>query len=142
MNALGISYDTRVALQSPPTSPGRPTPGGPYGPWVSTTPEKRIVNYCGGGVSATIGFFTQTLMCYADIAVYNASMNECGANDNLPMEQGQTSVDHRDRVDLEHTARVRRELNNLHGCRRRLGITEILAPHLVENILLGHIGQQ
>lgn len=48
----------------------------------------RIVNYCGGGVSATIDFFIQTLMGYDDIAVYDASMNEWGAEDSLPMEQG------------------------------------------------------
>lgn len=55
---------------------------------AGATPDKRIVNYCGGGVSATIGFFLQTLMGFEDIAIYDASMNEWGADESLPMEHG------------------------------------------------------
>ena len=55
---------------------------------AGATPDKRIVNYCGGGVSATIGFFAQKLMGYDNIADYDASMNEWGFDDSLPMEHG------------------------------------------------------
>ena len=51
------------------------------------TPDKRIVNYCGGGISATIGFFAQKLMGYDHVALYDASMQEWGFDDSLPMER-------------------------------------------------------
>lgn len=54
---------------------------------AGATPDKRIVNYCGGGISATIGFFAQKLMGYDNIALYDASMQEWGFDDSLPMER-------------------------------------------------------
>jgi len=54
---------------------------------AGATPDKRIVNYCGGGISATIGFFAQKLMGYDDVAMYDASMQEWGFDDSLPMER-------------------------------------------------------
>jgi thiosulfate/3-mercaptopyruvate sulfurtransferase len=54
---------------------------------ADATPDKRIVNYCGGGISATIGFFAQKLMGYDNIALYDASMQEWGFDDSLPMER-------------------------------------------------------
>lgn len=54
---------------------------------AGATPDKRIVNYCGGGISATIGFFAQKLMGYENVAMYDASMQEWGFEDNLPMER-------------------------------------------------------
>ncbi len=54
---------------------------------ADATADKRIVNYCGGGISATIGFFAQTLMGYDNIALYDASMQEWGFDERLPMER-------------------------------------------------------
>ena len=54
---------------------------------ANATPDKRIVNYCGGGISATIGFFAQKLMGYDNIALYDASMQEWGFDESLPMER-------------------------------------------------------
>lgn len=54
---------------------------------AGATADKRIVNYCGGGISATIGFFAQKLMGYDDVAMYDASMQEWGFDDSLPMER-------------------------------------------------------
>jgi len=47
-----------------------------------------VVNYCGGGISATLGFFAQKALGYPDVALYDASMQEWGKDENLPMEQG------------------------------------------------------
>ena len=54
---------------------------------AGATADKRIVNYCGGGISATIGFFAQKLMGYDNVALYDASMQEWGFDDSLPMER-------------------------------------------------------
>jgi len=54
---------------------------------AGATPDKRIVNYCGGGISATIGFFAQRLLGYDNVALYDASMQEWGFDDSLPMER-------------------------------------------------------
>lgn len=54
---------------------------------AGATADKRIVNYCGGGISATIGFFAQKLMGYDNVALYDASMQEWGFDERLPMER-------------------------------------------------------
>lgn len=54
---------------------------------AGATADKRVVNYCGGGISATIGFFAQKLMGYDNVAMYDASMQEWGFDDSLPMER-------------------------------------------------------
>ena len=48
--------------------------------------DDKIVNYCGGGISATIGFFAQKLLGYENIALYDASMQEWGFDKTLPIE--------------------------------------------------------
>lgn len=53
---------------------------------AGATPDKKVVNYCGGGISATLGFFAQKAMGYEDVALYDASMQEWGKDDSLPME--------------------------------------------------------
>lgn len=55
---------------------------------AGATVDKRVVNYCGGGISATLGFFAQRLLGYEDIALYDASMQEWAADPDLPMERG------------------------------------------------------
>lgn len=55
---------------------------------AGATPDKKVVNYCGGGISATLGFFAQKALGYPDVALYDASMQEWGKDESLPMEQG------------------------------------------------------
>ena len=52
------------------------------------------------------------------------------------------SVDHGDRVDLDEAARISREPNHLHGCRRGLGVAEIFGPDPIECVLIGEIGDE
>lgn len=49
-------------------------------------PEKRILNYCGGGIAATLDAFLQHQLGYRDIAVYDASMSEWAKDEALPIE--------------------------------------------------------
>ena len=54
---------------------------------AGATPDRKIVNYCGGGISATLGFFAQKALGYEDVALYDASMQEWGKDNSLPMEK-------------------------------------------------------
>lgn len=54
---------------------------------AGATPDRKIVNYCGGGISATLGFFAQKALGYEDVALYDASMQEWGKDESLPMEK-------------------------------------------------------
>lgn len=49
-------------------------------------PGKRILNYCGGGIAATLDAFLQHQLGYEDIAVYDASMSEWAKDESLPIE--------------------------------------------------------
>ncbi|MEO1493137.1 MAG: rhodanese-like domain-containing protein [Pseudomonadota bacterium] len=49
-------------------------------------PERRILNYCGGGIAATLDAFLQHQLGYENIAVYDASMSEWAKDDSLPIE--------------------------------------------------------
>jgi thiosulfate/3-mercaptopyruvate sulfurtransferase len=53
---------------------------------VGAEPGKRILNYCGGGIAATLDAFVQHQLGYPDIAVYDASMSEWAKDDSLPIE--------------------------------------------------------
>jgi thiosulfate/3-mercaptopyruvate sulfurtransferase len=53
---------------------------------AGAVPGKRILNYCGGGIAATLDAFLQHQLGYEDIAVYDASMSEWAKDQNLPME--------------------------------------------------------
>jgi len=55
---------------------------------AGATPDRKVVNYCGGGISATLAFFAQKAMGYEDVALYDASMQEWGKDETLPMETG------------------------------------------------------
>ncbi|MEM7056748.1 MAG: rhodanese-like domain-containing protein [Pseudomonadota bacterium] len=50
-------------------------------------PEKRILNYCGGGIAATLDAFLQHQLGYRNISVYDASMSEWAKDDALPIEK-------------------------------------------------------
>ena len=51
-------------------------------------PNNTVINYCGGGISATIAFFAQKLLGYENIGLYDASMQEWGFDESLPIELG------------------------------------------------------
>lgn len=56
---------------------------------AGATPDKRILNYCGGGIAATLDAFLQYQLGYDDIAVYDASMSEWAKDEALPIETDQ-----------------------------------------------------
>lgn len=55
---------------------------------AGATPGKRILNYCGGGIAATLDAFLLHQLGYSNIAVYDASMSEWAKDPALPMEAG------------------------------------------------------
>jgi len=49
---------------------------------------ERIVCYCGGGISATMGLFVLHRLGYDNLALYDASMAEWARDASLPVERG------------------------------------------------------
>lgn len=54
---------------------------------VGATPDKRILNYCGGGIAATLDAYLLHQLGYKDLAVYDNSMSEWATNESLPIEK-------------------------------------------------------
>ena len=52
------------------------------------TPDKHVVAYCGGGISATVGLFLLHQLGYPDLTLYDASMGEWARDPELPIETG------------------------------------------------------
>ena len=52
------------------------------------TRDKRIVAYCGGGISATIDLFQLHRLGYDNITLYDGSMGEWAKDNELPIEAG------------------------------------------------------
>jgi thiosulfate/3-mercaptopyruvate sulfurtransferase len=50
--------------------------------------DKRVVAYCGGGISATIDLFMLHRLGYDKLTLYDASMGEWAMDDKLPIETG------------------------------------------------------
>ena len=50
--------------------------------------DKRIITYCGGGVFAAFSLFALHLLGHEDMALYDASWSEWGADPDLPIETG------------------------------------------------------
>jgi thiosulfate/3-mercaptopyruvate sulfurtransferase len=55
---------------------------------IGADPGKRIVCYCGGGISATMGLFLLHRLGYDNLALYDASMAEWARDETLPIERG------------------------------------------------------
>lgn len=55
---------------------------------VGAEADKRIVTYCGGGISATVDNLMLYRLGYDNIATYDASMGEWARNEDLPIEVG------------------------------------------------------
>ena len=51
--------------------------------------DKRVISYCGGGISATADAFVLAMLGHSDVAVYDASMAEWANDPSLPMETGE-----------------------------------------------------
>jgi thiosulfate/3-mercaptopyruvate sulfurtransferase len=49
---------------------------------------RRIVCYCGGGISATMGLFLLHRLGYDNLALYDASMAEWARDESLPIRRG------------------------------------------------------
>ena len=52
------------------------------------TPDRSVVAYCGGGISATVGLFLLHQIGYPDLTLYDASMGEWAQDPELPIETG------------------------------------------------------
>lgn len=50
------------------------------------TRDKRVICYCGGGISATVDLFLLHQLGYADITLYDGSMGEWAKDHALPIE--------------------------------------------------------
>ena len=50
--------------------------------------DKRVITYCGGGISATTDALALVMLGHPDVAVYDASMAEWANDPALPMETG------------------------------------------------------
>ena len=52
------------------------------------TKDKRVVAYCGGGISATIDLFLLHRLGYQNLTLYDGSMGEWAKDQSLPIETG------------------------------------------------------
>ena len=52
------------------------------------TKDKRVVAYCGGGISATVDLFLLHRLGYRDLTLYDGSMGEWAKDASLPIETG------------------------------------------------------
>ena len=50
--------------------------------------DKRVVAYCGGGISATIDLFLLHRLGYDNLSLYDGSMGEWARDESLPIETG------------------------------------------------------
>lgn len=50
------------------------------------TPDKKVICYCGGGISATLDLFLLHQLGYDDLTLYDASMGEWAKDTSLPIE--------------------------------------------------------
>jgi len=57
------------------------------------TREKRVVAYCGGGISATIDLFLLYLLGYDNLTLYDGSMGEWAKDASLPIEEQWRTID-------------------------------------------------
>jgi thiosulfate/3-mercaptopyruvate sulfurtransferase len=52
------------------------------------TRDKRVVAYCGGGISATVDLFLLHQLGYGELTLYDGSMGEWAKDTSLPIETG------------------------------------------------------
>lgn len=49
--------------------------------------NRKIINYCGSGISATLNAFVLYQLGFNDIKIYDNSMSEWAKDENLPIEK-------------------------------------------------------
>ena len=54
-------------------------------------PDRHVVAYCGGGISATVDLFLLHQLGYPDLTLYDGSMGEWARDPELPIETGPVS---------------------------------------------------
>ena len=52
------------------------------------TPDRHVVAYCGGGISATVGLFLLHQLGYRDLTLYDGSLGDWAQDADLPIETG------------------------------------------------------
>ena len=52
------------------------------------TKDKKVICYCGGGISATVDLFLMHQLGYDDLTLYDGSMGEWAKDPQLPIETG------------------------------------------------------
>ena len=57
-------------------------------------PDRHVVAYCGGGISATVGLFLLHQLGYDDLTLYDGSMGDWAPDPNLPIETGPQPPSH------------------------------------------------
>jgi len=55
---------------------------------ATLSPEREVIVYCNGGVSATVPLMAMALLGRTDVAVYDGSWNEWGNDDARPLRAG------------------------------------------------------
>jgi len=55
---------------------------------VGALDGRRVIAYCGGGISATVDAFALRLLGRDDVAVYDGSMSEWAADPAMPLKEG------------------------------------------------------
>jgi thiosulfate/3-mercaptopyruvate sulfurtransferase len=55
---------------------------------AGVTKDKRIICYCGGGISATIDLFMLYQLGYENLTLYDGSMGEWAKDPSMPIETG------------------------------------------------------
>ena len=58
---------------------------------AGVTPDRHVVAYCGGGISATVDLFLLHQLGYPDLTLYDGSMGEWARDPDLPIETGPVS---------------------------------------------------
>lgn len=52
------------------------------------SPDKQVIAYCGGGISATVDLFLLHQLGFRDLTLYDGSMGEWARDESLPIERG------------------------------------------------------
>ena len=65
---------------------GRFLPDAELAAAVGENRDSRTITYCGGGIAATVDAFVMTRLGFADVAVYDGSLDEWTSNPDNPMD--------------------------------------------------------